>query len=231
MANENKSLSTTDKNIPEVNKLGHIAARDIMLDIPSGMEMIQTAQMSASQIAEILGHMRSLAEQTAAGNLGDPAIITLANDFKMLSNEIDRIANDTVFNNVHLFNGAVGSITISNGTIGLFVHLTDLTTEPLGLNLQKQYIDNTADAQIALPALQNAIEKINDVINKLDMDEITLEKLLHHSSDEMDIMVGMIQAVETSSQAKILMLDMSQLALLSQVAAEEAVLNLLKSIK
>jgi flagellin len=69
-----------------------------------GIAMLQTADGAAAEMTNMLQRMRELAVQSQTGTLGTEDIANLNQEFAALATEIDRIADDTTFNNVNIMN-------------------------------------------------------------------------------------------------------------------------------
>jgi len=67
-----------------------------------GISMLQTADGAASEMNNMLQRMRELAVQAQTGTLGTDDIANLNQEFAALATEIDRIADDTTFNNKNI---------------------------------------------------------------------------------------------------------------------------------
>ena len=76
--------------------------------------LIQTAEASLNEVNAILVCMRELAVQSSSGTVSDSNRESVQTEFSQLSNEIDRIAQSTTFNNQVLLTGfgnAVSSLS------------------------------------------------------------------------------------------------------------------------
>ena len=79
-----------------------------------GISMIQTADGAAVEIGDMLQRMRELAVQASNGTNSSAELTNLNKEFIALATEIDRVADDTTFNNVNVLNGA-GTKTFTVG--------------------------------------------------------------------------------------------------------------------
>ena len=79
-----------------------------------GISMIQTADGAAIEIGDMLQRMRELAVQASNGTNSSAELTNLNKEFIALATEIDRVADDTTFNNVNVLNGA-GAKTFTVG--------------------------------------------------------------------------------------------------------------------
>ena len=79
-----------------------------------GISMIQTADGAADQIGDMLQRMRELAVQSQNSTNSDAELSNLNKEFSALATEIDRVADDTTFNNIKLLDG-LGDKTFTVG--------------------------------------------------------------------------------------------------------------------
>jgi flagellin len=79
-----------------------------------GISMIQTADGAAVEIGDMLQRMRELAVQASNQSNSSAELSNLNKEFIALATEIDRVADDTTFNNVNVLNGA-GAKTFTVG--------------------------------------------------------------------------------------------------------------------
>lgn len=71
------------------------------------ISLIQTADGALSVIDEKLIRMKELAEQAATGTYNSTQRLIINSEFEAMGMEIDRIANATDFNGIHLLNGSL----------------------------------------------------------------------------------------------------------------------------
>ena len=79
-----------------------------------GISMIQTADGAAVEIGDMLQRMRELSVQAQNGTNAAADLINLNKEFAALATEIDRVADDTTYNNVNVLNGK-GDVTFNIG--------------------------------------------------------------------------------------------------------------------
>jgi flagellin len=79
-----------------------------------GISMIQTADGAAVEIGDMLQRMRELAVQASNQSNSSAELSNLNKEFIALATEIDRVADDTTFNNINVLNGA-GAKTFTVG--------------------------------------------------------------------------------------------------------------------
>ncbi len=100
-----------------------------------GISMIQTAEGALTEVHDILGRIRELANQSANGTYTTEDRQNLQDEVTQLTSEIDRIGNTTDFNTMKLLNGnlkATGGASVGlDTTTGAFV--ADLTTAEINV--------------------------------------------------------------------------------------------------
>lgn len=74
-------------------------------NVNDAISMIQTADGALAIIDEKLIRMKELAEQAATGTYNSVQRLMIDSEFQQMASEIDRIANATDFNGIHLLNG------------------------------------------------------------------------------------------------------------------------------
>ena len=79
-----------------------------------GISMIQTADGAAVEIGDMLQRMRELSVQAQNGTNAAADLINLNKEFAALATEIDRVADDTTYNNVNVLNGK-GDVSFNIG--------------------------------------------------------------------------------------------------------------------
>ncbi len=74
-----------------------------------GISLIQTAEGALNEVHAMLQRMRELAVQGANGVYAEDDLEAIANELKELTEQIDKIANDTEFNGIPLLQGNLSS--------------------------------------------------------------------------------------------------------------------------
>ena len=124
------------------------------------VSMIQTADAALAVIDEKLIRMKELAEQAATGTYDSTQRLMIDSEFQAMAAEIDRIANATDFNGIHLLNGNLsgkhdgsglnptGAMKIHFGSGNdsaedyYYVEIGDCTVKGLGLIDDSILVDN-----------------------------------------------------------------------------------------
>lgn len=77
------------------------------MNVEHGLSLIQTAEGGCNEVHSILGRMRELAVQSSNGTYQDGDRDTLEREYQAVMEEIDRIAESTHFNGIHLLSKGV----------------------------------------------------------------------------------------------------------------------------
>jgi len=97
------------------------------------ISMIQTAEGSLQEVSDILQRMRELSVQSMNGILSDAEKDALAAELTQLSQEVDRIAETSKFNNTYLLKGTLGMSIDQKGTSSK-LYQADKNTFMTGIN-------------------------------------------------------------------------------------------------
>jgi len=126
-----------------------------------GISLVQTAEGTLNELNGNLIRMRELAIQASNGtlNTGDRAVID--SEFQALVSEIDRVASQSTYNGVHLFDGSTTSITFQVGAESgetIDVTLDDLNTSAMGVSTD---VTTASNAQAALDLIDSAVDIVS----------------------------------------------------------------------
>ena len=128
-----------------------------------GIALVQTAEGSMGEVNANLTRMRELAVQASNGTLNSGDRDVLNDEFTALIAEIDRVADDTTFNDVSLFTGSTTSIDIQVGVDSgetISISLSTVTDAGLGLDGTSFDITTSTNAQAALATIDSAIDTV-----------------------------------------------------------------------
>ncbi|MBL8722748.1 MAG: flagellin FliC [Planctomycetes bacterium] len=206
-----------------------------------GISLTQTGEGALNEVSSILVRMRELAIQANNGTVSAADRTTLHQEFSDLINEIDRIAQSTTFNGVHLLDGTGSTITFQVGTgttTGIdTIQLNTSDTLASTLGLSSLDIGSAGSPTTAIVALDSAINSVSRVRgqfgaaqNRLSTTianlQIQVENLSAAESRIRDVDV----AVETSSLTRNSILQQSAISILAQANTQpQAALQLLRN--
>jgi len=128
-----------------------------------GISMIQTADGAANQISDMLQRMRELAVQSQNSTNSSAELSNLNKEFAALATEIDRVADDTTFNNINVLNGlgaktfTVGAdqsdtVTVTFGDFNLAAGGTSATAGKFDLNITQAQLRTLGETQTLVVA-------------------------------------------------------------------------------
>ncbi len=134
-----------------------------------GISMTQTADGALSESTDILQRMRELAVQSSNGVYNDDDRAAMNAEFTQLNTELERIAEETTFNDQHILDGSLaGGINFqvgANGDQGVNVTVDGATQTDLGTDSLS--IGTFADAQSSLGAIDDALSTISGIRGEL----------------------------------------------------------------
>ena len=143
-----------------------------------GISLVGTAEGSLGEVSGNLIRMRELAVQAANGTLTSDDRAAIDAEFQALISEIDRVATQTTFNGVSLFDGSTSSLDIQVGTESgetISVSLVDTTAATLGLSGATFDLTTQANATGLLSGLDDAIQDVSTARGDLGAAENRLQ--------------------------------------------------------
>ena len=196
-----------------------------------GISLAQTAEGALQETTNLLQRMRELAVQSSNGTNTDEDRESLDAEFQQLIEEIDRIANDTEFNNQKLLDGSfsanaagVGGMTFQVGAQAgqtISVSVAGATGTALGVaSLDVKSFDN---AQSAISAIDTAIGNIatnrgdlGAVQNRFESTIANLQNVSENVSAARSRIMDADIAQETSNLTKYNILQQAGVSILAQ---------------
>jgi len=224
--------------------LGTLArsGRQAIRNSNDGVSVIQTAEAASKEVLSILDRMRELAVQSSSETLENDERGYIDAEFADLSDEVERIAQATEFNDIALADGTntalVVQVGVTSGTESeVSITLGNLTATNLSVDTGATGVDlSTATAsQTAIDTIDAAIDSVNtiradygSVQNRLDsaMANMTsyVESLTAASSQIMDA----DYAHETAEMTRLQVMQQAGVAALSQAKSiNQSVISLL----
>ena len=140
-----------------------VAGRNAM----DGVSLAQTAEGALGAVSGLLTRMRELTMQSANRTLSSSDRATLDNEFDQLKDEVDRIANTTVFNGINLLDGSASTgipiqVGIGNSLTNDVINVTLDSTSTSQLSIAAAELNTITAAQSALASIDSAIGAVND---------------------------------------------------------------------
>jgi len=167
-----------------------------------GISMLQTADGALSVIDEKLIRMKELAEQAATGTYTSAQREIMDSEFQQMASEIDRIANATDFNGIHLLDGSQSDgLKIHFGTGNnatedyYYVSINEATSSALGLYEGSDLVTISvqASAQATLAYIDSAIANKDNIRANLG----AMQNRLENTISNLTIQAENLQAAES----------------------------------
>ncbi len=133
-----------------------------------GISMVQTAEGALSETGDILSRMRELAVQSASEVLQATERAYLQTEFSTLQEEIERVADSTEFNGLNIADGSVTGVDVQVGIFNvaaqdrITISLQNTQTANLGVNTTAVDLTTAANSQVAITAIDTAIDSVNN---------------------------------------------------------------------
>ena len=196
-----------------------------------GVSLVQVAEGGLQEIQNILVRLRELGVQAASDTIGVQERRYLNEEYQLLKEEIDRVANVTEFNGTVLLDGTGGSLDFQVNTGGLNLlgvdritfdsFKSDVNIDKLGL--EELGVSTKVDAQRSLTIVDQAIENVSSIRGELGAIEnrltssirnlaVSIENLSAARSRIKDVDI----AEETSSLTKSSVLMQAGISVLAQ---------------
>jgi flagellin len=130
----------------------------------TAISMTQTADGGAAQIGNILTRLRQLAVEGANGTMSPSDSANLNTEFQAQLNEIDQIANTTIYNGQNVLAGAA---TTDNFQVGINTTASDTMSvtfggaDVAGLGLTGAAVSTSAASTTAINSIDAAIQSLS----------------------------------------------------------------------
>lgn len=138
--------------------------RQALRNVNDGVAMVQTAEAAYQAISDTLVRMRVLAIEAASDSIADVERGFLDAEFAVLITEMDRVASVTEFNNTKLLDGSKASVTFQIGASNSTFNRVNVALETQGATasgVADDQIDTVTDAQVAIDAIDDALQSLN----------------------------------------------------------------------
>jgi flagellin len=205
-----------------------------------GVSLAQTADGSLSEVGGMLNRMRELAVQSRNGTNNTTQRGFLDDEFQQLRSEIDRITATTEFNGITLLDGSQSGGIVFQVGIGTTgddrLTLSIATTSASALGLGTAQISSTAGVDLAIAAIDTAIEGVSTrraaigaMQNRLQVTMSNLDTYGTNLSAANSRIVDVDVAKETAEMTKHSILVQAGTAMLAQAnQGPQAALRLLQ---
>lgn len=133
-----------------------------------GISLVQTAEGGINEVSNILIRLRELSVQAASDTVGDKERGFLDKEYQQLTQEVDRIAQATVFNGTSLLNGEsdmgtmdfqVGAFAGEQNVIKFDANETNITSDNIGI--AGSGVAGKETAKDSIEVIDNAINQVS----------------------------------------------------------------------
>jgi flagellin len=216
------------------------SGRQAMRNANDGISVIQTAESATKEVINILDRMRELAVQSASETLEDGERAYIDSEFHQLSDEVERIAQSSEFNDLQLSDGTntelevqVGIDADSNSRVT--ITLGNLTTSNLTIQTTDIDLSLASGAQTAITTIDAAIDSVNSiradygaVQNRIDSSIRNMSTYVESLSAAASQIIDADYAHETAEMTRLQVMQQAGVAALSQAKGiNQSVLSLL----
>ncbi len=217
--------------------------RQAVRNAQDGISLIQTAEGALNETHTILQRIRELAVQAATETYDDSDVAALQEEVSQLIEELDRIADETEFNQKTLLDGSLDSTAEGGESLNIHiganagqsiaVDIGDMSASALGIDTIDLRDAGGADA--AITAVSTAIDDVSSqrselgaVQNRLDHTITNLEVAAENLTAAESRIRDVDMAAEMMDFTKNQILTQAGVAMLAQAnMAPQAVLQLL----
>jgi len=209
-------------------------------NVNDAINMMQTAEGAMVEQSNMLQRMRELAVQSMNGTYSDVQREYLDKEFQQLTDQIDGIANDTMWNDQPLLlgtGGASGTFTYQAGQAeGQTISVTISAMTAGNLSIAGSDIATLTTATGTLSAISDALEQINNQratigasINRMAYAADNLTNISSNQTQSRSTIMDTDYALATTQLAKTQIIQQAATAMLAQANQQpQAVMALLK---
>ncbi len=254
MANTMESLSTGSRINKASDDAAGLSIRENMTAQIKGLNaavrnandaisMLQTADGALNEVSDMLQRMRELGTLAQNDTYSTAQRVAMNDEFSQLQSEIDRIADNTQWNNMNLLDGTGGNWgggSLYTFQVGANAGQTISVAVPgmgiASLGISAVSIGTVTDARDAVTALDDAISVLNtrrsvigSVINRLTHAVDNLTNVSQNASESRSRVTDTDYATATSELARSQIIQQAATAILAQANQQpQMVLSLLK---
>ena len=216
------------------------SGRQAIRNSNDGVSVIQTAEAASKEVVNILDRMRELAVQSSSETLANGERDYINDEFDELSNEIERIAQATEFNDINLANGDKTSLTVQVGVTSgteseIDITLGDLSTSNLGVETTDVDLTLASASQTAIDTIDTAIDSVNSIRASYGATQNRLDSAMSNMSTYVESLTGAASQImdadyahETAEMTRLQVMQQAGVAALGQAKGmNQSVLSLL----
>ena len=216
------------------------SGRQAIRNANDGISVIQTAESATKEVLNILDRMRELSVQSSSETLEDGERAYIDAEFHQLSDEVERIAQSSEFNDIQLSDGTnttlavqVGVDASSNSRVS--ITLGNLTTDNLSVETTDIDLTTASGSQTAITTIDAAIDSVNSIRASYGAVQNRLESSINNMGayvESLSAAASQIQdadyAHETAEMTRLQVMQQAGVAALGQARGmNQSVLSLL----
>jgi len=220
------------------------SGRQAIRNANDGISVIQTAESASKEVLNILDRMRELAVQSSSETLADGERSYIDEEYHQLSEEVERIAQSSEFNDLALSDGTTSQIAVQVGVDAssnsrVSIELGDLTASSLGVHTGTGAtavdLSTATGAQSAITTVDTAIDAVNSiragygaVQNRIDSSIRNMSNYVESLSAAASQIMDADYAHETAEMTRLQVMQQAGVAALSQAKGiNQSVVSLL----
>jgi len=216
------------------------SGRQAIRNANDGVSVIQTAESATKEVLNILDRMRELAVQSASETLEDGERAYIDEEFHQLSDEVERIAQSSEFNDLQLSDGTNTSLEVQVGVDAssnsrVTISLGNLTASNLTVQTTDIDLTQSSTAQASITTIDAAMDSVNSiragygaVQNRLDSSIRNMTTYVESLSAAASQIVDADYAHETAEMTRLQVMQQAGVAALSQARGiNQSVVSLL----
>ena len=216
------------------------SGRQAIRNANDGISVIQTAESASKEVLNILDRMRELAVQSSSETLEDGERAYIDAEFHQLSDEVERIAQSSEFNDILLSDGTNSALDVQVGVDAssnsrVSIALGNLTTSNLSVETGDIDLTKASSAQSAITEIDTAIDSVNSirasygaVQNRLESSINNMTTYVESLSAAASQIVDADYAHETAEMTRLQVMQQAGVAALSQARGiNQSVISLL----
>jgi flagellin len=216
------------------------SGRQAIRNANDGISVIQTAESATKEVLNILDRMRELSVQSSSETLEDGERAYIDAEFHQLSDEVERIAQSSEFNDIQLSDGTnttlavqVGVDASSNSRVS--ISLGNLTTSNLSVETSDIDLTQASTSQTAITTIDAAIDSVNSirasygaVQNRLESSVNNMNTYVESLSAAASQIIDADYAHETAEMTRLQVMQQAGVAALGQARGiNQSVVSLL----
>lgn len=198
-----------------------------------GISLIQTAEGALNEVHAMLQRMRELCVQGANGVYKEEDLKTIGAEIVQLTEQIDKIANDTEFNGIKLLDGSQKEIQLQVGANEgqkVTIEMSGINATASGLGINSGIVNivsgsgdkfeiksglKSNDFNDAIKTYNNAIGKVSEMRSKLGAYQNRLEHTIKNTDNTAENLTASMSRIEDADMA-IEMSEFTRLNILQQ---------------